>query len=199
MDLDLGLQSIEPAREADDLDGVQRGSPIRRFLSAKGTERASRFGISRVDREEKSYHGWAVAICRRGEICRKFFADVLHGGRKRALRAAMNWRDEMLDARPALSRKDFSSILRRSNRSGVPGVCRVFESTKSGGKVEHWIAFWPTTSGKSRRAKYSIGKYGEDFAFELAKARRQAELEKLADEERIVSDSYREWLQERQP
>lgn len=125
--------------------------------------------VYRTDSDRNGTHGWTVFVQRRRRVFTKHFADGMHGGQKKAYRAASKHREHLLKEHSGLTRAEYASILRRNNTSGVPGVCKY----QSG----HWVAFWPTAPGKSRRMKFSIAKYGEKKAFELAIAARRRALE----------------------
>src|SRR5688572_27036832 len=82
------------------------------------------YGISRIDDPAYRTHAWRVSLRRRGKMHVKNFADIKCGGKRKALRLAQKHRDEVLKKYPPLSRKEFSAIRRRSNQTGVVGVCR---------------------------------------------------------------------------
>jgi hypothetical protein len=139
----------------------------------------STYGISRVDNEASRTHGWLVTIQRRGVIYRKHFSDGVHGGRTRSYSAAKAYRDDVIARHPPFSMREYSSIIKKSNRSGVVGVCRYCASETRDLPEDQqrwfWVASWPLPSGKRKRVKFAINKYGEDGAFKRAlKARRQA-------------------------
>jgi hypothetical protein len=75
-----------------------------------------------------------------------------------------------------LTRKEFSAIRRRHNRTGVVGVCRYSKKyTLKDGTVRYswyWEAIWPTTPGKSEIVRFSVNKFGEAGAFSRACAAR---------------------------
>jgi len=57
--------------------------------------------------------------------------------------------------------------LTRRNVSGVVGVSRII--IKSGtSRYEFWQATWSSGPGVRRRMKFSVRRYGEERAFELA-------------------------------
>jgi hypothetical protein len=129
-------------------------------------------GLYRVDDDRTGTHGFKVHLQRRRQRFTRLFIDGTHGSREQAHEAARVYRDGLLQAHPGLRRNEYASILRKNNTSGVPGVCKVE-------KDRYWVAFWPASPGKPRTAKFSIAKYGEARAFELAVAARQRALEKL--------------------
>lgn len=137
------------------------------------------YGISRVDNEASRTHGWLVTIQRRGVIYRRHFSDGTNGGKRKAFAAAKTYRDTVIEKHPPFSMKEYSSILKKNNRSGVVGVCRYCSSETRDLPPEKqrwfWVASWPLPDGKRKRVKFSVKKYGEDKAFKMAlKARRDA-------------------------
>jgi len=155
----------------------------------------SLYGITRVDNPAKRQHGWQVTIARRCVRYQRFFPDVLCRGRHRALRSAKKFRDEMAPE-PLLSRQDYGAIVRKSNNSGYPGVCRTLVTNKKGNQSAVWLAFWPKGGGKTGRAKFSIAKHGEGLAFQLAVKARQEALSRL-EGPHITYPLQREWQDRR--
>ena len=137
------------------------------------------YGVTRVDNEDSRTHGWLVTIQRRGVIFRKQFSDGVLGGKARSLAAAKAFRDEIVAKHPPLSKREHAEILKKSNKSGVVGVCR-YCASETGQKVDaekrwFWVASWVLSDGRAKRIKFSVKKYGEEGAFKKAvKARRSA-------------------------
>ncbi len=137
------------------------------------------YGVSRIDSERSRTHGWLVTIQRRGTIFRKQFSDGVLGGKSRSLAAAKAYRDEIVTRHPPFSRREHAEIVKKSNKSGVVGVCRYCVS-QTGQKPNaekrcFWVASWILPDGRPKRAKFSVKKYGDEGAFKLAvKARRGA-------------------------
>ena len=93
--------------------------------------------------------------------------------------AARAFRDEILARYPPLAMSEFATIVKKSNRSGVVGVCRYCVSGTENRPEEEqrwcWVATWPSPDGRRKRVKFSINKYGEEHAFKMAvQARRDA-------------------------
>jgi hypothetical protein len=130
------------------------------------------YGISRIDDEKYRTHAWRVCLRRRRVTLVKNFTDKKCGGMRKALRLARAYRDELVRKHPPLSRKEYSGIRRRNNRTGVVGVCRYSKKyTLKDGTVRHiwyWEAIWPTTRGKSVTVRFSVKKFGEAGAFNRA-------------------------------
>ena len=133
------------------------------------------YAISRIDLSEMRSHGWQVRLSRRGRKYSRFFSDRKYGGREVALGMARNFRDELVARLPVRERSGAAGKLTRRNISGVVGVSRIVVRTTAA-TYEFWQATWSPLPGVRRRVKFSIRRYGEDRAFELAcAARREAE------------------------
>lgn len=136
------------------------------------------YGISRIDDEVYRTHAWRVSLHRQGKRLVKNFPDKTYGGKGKALKHAKQYRDGLLKQYPPTTRKEFCTIIRRNNTSGVSGVC-VYEKPYelADGTVKthrYWEANWPLTDGRYAKASFSVKHYGEKKARALAvRARRQ--------------------------
>lgn len=141
------------------------------------------YGITRVDNERSRTHGWLVTIQRRGVIFRKQFSDGILGGKAKALAAAKAYRDEIVARYPPLSRREHAEIVKKNNKSGVVGVCRYAvcgsDPNRSTQRRCFWVASWTLPDGRAKRVKFSVRKYGEDGAFQLAVAARRKAIEQM--------------------
>jgi hypothetical protein len=144
-----------------------------------GKSRA-RYAISRIDNEAYHTHAWRVSLSRHGKRHVKNFADKKCGGKGRALQLAREYRDSLLRKYPPLSRKEFCSVLRCNNRSGVTGVYRYAKSyTLKNGSIKkswYWEATWPTGKSEQAPVAFPVNKYGEQRARQLAFRARENEL-----------------------
>lgn len=131
------------------------------------------FGITRIDDDGGSTHGWQVRVQRRGVKRSRFFSDRRHGGRRQALLKAREHRDQLLEKMPPFSRKTRARRKTSRNASGVVGVSLVTTSGKYGLRYEFWQATWSPRLGERKRVKFSIGKYGDKKAFRLARDARR--------------------------
>ncbi len=141
--------------------------------------------IHRVDHDASYTHGWRVTIQRKTLIYREEFSDGRYGGCQQALEAAEAYRDAMLQAHPPLSKPEYCAILKRNNKSGVSGLTRVDRwELRRGRRVRRlcWEVQWPIENGRSRHRKFSILKYGEEGAYQLALAARETALQALASQ-----------------
>jgi hypothetical protein len=141
--------------------------------------RAGEYAIARVDARAVRSHGWLVRLQRNGDAYARFFADGTYGGHPEALDAARAYRDKLLDSLPSSCRKIRAERLTIRNSSGVVGVCRVVRGESSGARYEFWQATWSPAPGTRKTAKFSIRRYGDDGAFELARAAREEGLRKM--------------------
>lgn len=130
------------------------------------------YGISRIDDDSQNTHAWRVSLRRRGKALVKNFPDKKCGGKPDALAAARKYRDQLLEQYPPLTRKEFASVRRRNNKTGITGVYRYAKTYRlaDGREKEHWYweAHWPTESGQHESVSYSVNNYGEDLARRLA-------------------------------
>ena len=92
-----------------------------------------------------------------------------------AARAAAieRWK-KIRESLPVITRAAFARIERCKSRSGVVGVRRITSEVK-GHPYDFWVAVFSDRRGNKKWRSFSINKYGEDKAKELAlKARREA-------------------------
>ena len=85
--------------------------------------------LSHLNRAKNARY-WKVSLGRRGRIYDKKFHDLKYGGSRRALAAAIAWRDSLVAKLPSLSMPEFHAQKRSSNRSGVPGVHFLVKNAK---------------------------------------------------------------------
>jgi hypothetical protein len=141
------------------------------------------YAIYRVDHNPSRTHSWLVTIQRRGRIYNRHFSDTVHGGKRQALKAATAYRDRLNSKLRPLTRQELCAIRKKNNRSGVSGVSRVdvMEKGRSGQLFPrvYWDVQWPTGNGKARHKKFSVKKYGEERAFQLACQTRRMALRSL--------------------
>ncbi len=141
--------------------------------------KSPRHHIHRIDSDIKRMHSWRVQVQGKSKIVFRHFSDRMHGGKRKALQAAIVYRDALLeqmhDTRYALWRRQRK---RRNNTSGIVGVGRYIAREMVGGEEVariNWQAFWDGADGKRHSRKFSVKKYGETRAKALAcAARRQA-------------------------
>lgn len=134
------------------------------------------YGITRIDQPEKKNHGFYVRITHRGKSHQKYFPDKSSGGKTKALKAAKEHRDKLLSKMPKYKQEAAAKKKRRIKQSGVVGVTHVVSKSPKDKTYEYWQAAWVDGDGKRKTAKFSIKRYGNDKALDLAKKARRAGL-----------------------
>ncbi|MDP2785099.1 MAG: AP2 domain-containing protein [Sulfurimicrobium sp.] len=140
--------------------------------------------ISRIDNEINRTHAWFVIVQRNNNIMRKMFSDGTYGGKRKALQAATSFHAQLL---AGVSQYEYQiqrrSILRRNNRSGIPGVARYdkIDNPKTGRRVVFWLAHWVDEHGASCKRKFSVLLHGERKAKQLAIAERERQLIRVCE------------------
>ena len=123
----------------------------------------------RVDRETTG--GYLVRLTRRGKLHSQYFRDSEYGSKRKALTAAQDYRDEMEGSLKGFTAKQLSKKVRANNTSGTPGVRRVEEQDPrwpSEPKYAYYVAQWSPEKGVRKTKRFSIEKYGEKKALQLA-------------------------------
>lgn len=127
--------------------------------------------IYRVDDQSR----WVASIQGNGVQLHQSFADSKLGGKRAALRAAVEWRDAMRAQHPTMPLSERMQMVTAKNTSGVPGV--FFWRDKKG--RPYWKA--QTTVGHRTATKvFSVARYGHSEAFSLAAEERKRQIERLA-------------------
>ena len=141
------------------------------------------YGISRIDDEAHRTHAWRVSLSRRGKRFVRNFPDKKWGGKRKALAAAKDCRDGFINNNPPLSRREFCSIIRSNNKTGITGVYRFAKSFKlKNGQIReswYWEASWPIGKSRQSHITFSVNELGERRARQLAIAARRKALEDL--------------------
>ena len=137
-----------------------------------------------MDYPEQGIACFRVKISQRqAGATQEYFAFKKLGGEAKALAAAKrHWR-QVRAASPALSRQEFAEVERRPSRSGIVGVTRVTK-TRRGREYEFWCASYTDRAGTKHMQVFSVGKYGERPAKDLAVAARQEGLAAMAGQGR---------------
>jgi hypothetical protein len=138
--------------------------------------------IIRVDNDSNGDHGWVVTLQRKGAIIVKRFSDGIYGGKREALKAAVEYRDSFLARdKPFEHQIWIRTRLRKNNRSGIPGVHRyeVIDNPNTGHVRAYWLASWTNERGATRHRKFSVARYGEGEARLLTMAERDYQLRRV--------------------
>lgn len=130
------------------------------------------YGISRIDCERQNAHAWRVSLRRHGKRHVRNFTDKKYAGRELALAKAMEFRDQFLIENPPISRKEFCSIKRRNNKTGITGVYKYRKAYElQDGTIReswYWEANWPGIDGVSVSKSFAINRFGEKPAKHMA-------------------------------
>jgi len=119
-------------------------------------------------------HGWWVRFQRSTEsgtkrVVSKMFSDAVHGGKRKALRAAVEWRDQ--------TAATIKPARRRTTR--VSGYVKRVEITRRVGVSPVYLAWIRMPNGQAASTSFSIEKWGAQEAkrrcqLYLARKRREA-------------------------
>lgn len=144
-----------------------------------------RVGIYRIPDQATGAQVLHVYLSRNGQQYTKGFVERRCGGPQQALQLAQAWRDNIVATHPPMSLAHFCAIVRSNNTSGVPGVARTRKHSKSrAGRlstIEYWTARIPSGEGRTRPKNFSIARYGEAKAKQLAIDERLRGLAALED------------------
>ena len=119
----------------------------------------------------RKYGGWEVRMQRRGRKTEKFFSDNGFGGKRAALQAAKDFRDELESETRRYSLKELSVNPSVRNQSGVVGV-RLHQQKDMRGDYEYhywyWVAQWTDGRGRRKTKSFSVHHYGDEEAYRMA-------------------------------
>ena len=132
-------------------------------------------GICRIDQPHKRTHGFFLRVQRNGIIHSAFFTDLKYGGKAAALAAARKFHRQataIFGPSPMLDRRHWAETVGRKGRSGIRGVHRVIDRRGKPWR-KYWQTKWSPEPGVVRKRRFSIRKFGEERAKQLAiRARR---------------------------
>lgn len=140
--------------------------------------------IHRIDNEANRTHAWLVTVQRNTIIVNKMFTDHVWGGKRKALQAAEDFRAGLLAQVPQYDYYlHIRSTVRRNNKSGMAGVGRYesIDNPRTGRKSIFWLASWTDEQGVRHRRKFSVLRYGERKAKQLAIAERERRLKEVCE------------------
>jgi len=116
--------------------------------------------------------GYQVRVVRNGDEHSRYFSFAVWGGKKKALDAAVNWRD-MMKARLGEPRRFEGEA--RNNSTGVRGVSKVIHEDKRRGHSNlRYQVTWTKEDGKQAARTFQVGRVGEISADEELHAYRTA-------------------------
>ncbi len=112
---------------------------------------------------------------RRGKKYEKFFSDLNFGGKRAALHAAKEYRDELEQRHKKMTVRQSANKPSVRNQSGLVGV-RLHQQVDRRGEFEYtywyWVAQWTDGRGRRRTKSFSVHQYGDDEACRLAREAR---------------------------
>lgn len=135
------------------------------------------YAITRAKKAKNAWY-WRVTFRRRGKDYFRTFYDLKRGGSKKALAAAIAWRDQQLKRAAVLTYREFCAYRRSNNTSGVAGVHFLRSAAQPRGL---WQARIKLANGKKVHKSFSVRKLGRREAFRLAVAARTRMLELVGD------------------
>jgi hypothetical protein len=144
-------------------------------------------GISRIDQPSRNTFGWYVRVMFNGETRCKFFSDKASGSKRKALEAAIKYRNQAEKelGRPRTDRQVTSGS--GKTETGVTGVTikKEIKKTNKGEKIvnKYYVVTWHPWPGKTCAKMVSIEKYGERGALlKACRIRREKEREMYGSE-----------------
>jgi len=118
-------------------------------------------------------HGWFVRVYRAGKCHSRLFSDGRHGGKRAALLQAQRFRDELLKSLPA----PLTTRPRELSAGRVYRDVRSYMDSKGREQTYTvWAAWIRRMDGRAAPTSYSVKKWGERRAKQMA----EAWLEKIA-------------------
>lgn len=150
--------------------------------------------ISRIEIPDKgkgrgATFGWQVRFRRQSPELNvsQFFSDKVYGNKEESLNVAMAFRDAIekeIEVSLTNDRSHFNQKVKSRNKSGLVGVSRgTAKDVKKYGTYyyDYWVASIPLGVNKHTAKKFSISKYGEARALELASEARTKGVEKYLE------------------
>lgn len=109
-----------------------------------------------------NYNAYQVRI---NNILSAIFNWNLYGSERKALLAAKKFRDSLLSHLKLIQRFYKGNLKGRRNKTGIVGVSKTTNS-KTG--IKYYAAQWRSPDGKHIQRAFSVNKYGEERAKQLA-------------------------------
>lgn len=126
-------------------------------------------GISRI--VTSSTLGWYVRVYRNKKTYSKFFSDTKFGGKDKALETAIFQKEElsrMISKIPKKPTKRRVVTKDKRNTTGVLGVSRTSKKASNGKSYDCYTVSWRPEPKVQKSTSFSIKKYGEEKALEMA-------------------------------
>lgn len=156
-------------------------------------------GISRID--FKRTHGWFVRVYKEKKVYNKLFSDLKCGGKEKALKKALNYRNKLrkelglpdyevvskktrkdnfrIKRNFTENKKSVIRVMRRCKRTKT-GVIGIYRSVKANG-YQYYVTNYCPKPNERKRISFSIDKHGEEKAFEMAFKIRERFLKEIFD------------------
>lgn len=119
---------------------------------------------------------------RNGKTFSRLFSDMKCGGTDNALKQAKEFRDELFNELSTIPKRPRNRrIVTKDSRNttGVLGVCRTAKRSPNGTVNECYSVSWRPAPGVQKCTSFSIRKYGEKKAFQLAVEHRKKMMEQV--------------------
>jgi len=133
----------------------------------------SMYGIVRLPKD--SGLAWFVSLRRHRQKYSACFRDKRYGGKDAALSAALAYRDKVVSETQTLTRRQFATIVRVTNISGIPGVRRIQKKPP----YAYWTAETQLPDGRKLHRTFSVNLLGEEGARQSAIEERLRQLEQV--------------------
>ncbi len=122
--------------------------------------------IKRIDSTKT--HGWQVHVRRGGVLKTKLFSDRIHGGKRKALQAAKDHRDDLLGDMQHLAKPLWKIDRTPKTNTGELGASLTEYTNRSGKKRKVITVTVREALGKPVNRKFSVDKLGYDEALRQA-------------------------------
>ena len=137
-------------------------------------------GISRI--ETSSTVGWYVRVYRNKKIYSKFLSDAKFGGKEKSLEKAISQKEKLNKIIYKIPKKPTKRRVvntDKRNKTGVLGVSRTAKKASNGKIYECYTVSWRPKPKVQQSTSFSIMKYGEAKALELAIKLRKEKLAQM--------------------
>jgi hypothetical protein len=135
-------------------------------------------GISRID--TKDTHGWFVRAYHDGKTHSRFFSDNPHGGRDKASKKAIAYRDKYYRDHNIQHLPFFTKPMPQ-NTTGINGVSETYQRARNGTKIPCFSVFWAPYPNVRKTKRFYFHHYNsrEDALQAAAEFRKEREKEIL--------------------
>lgn len=131
-----------------------------------------------VNYPKQSQIGFLVKGKRRGHEFHEIFNFSQFPSEKACYKAAVTEAKKLHKLYPTLSRREYAQIKRKNFRNKVVGVRKLVSKVK-GFEYEFWEASWSPRVGVVKKRRFSVNKYTDEGARDLALKKRMEGLESM--------------------